>query len=58
VIAARAAARGETPPDVAAIIDTVISPIIYHILFRDRDVTPDYCRELLARLPPPRRAAA
>jgi AcrR family transcriptional regulator len=58
VIAARAAARGETPPDVPAIIDAVISPIIYHILFRDRDVTPDYCRELLARLPPPRRAAA
>jgi len=58
VIAARAAARGETPPNVPEIIDTVISPIVYHILFRDRDVTPEYCRELLAKLPPPERRAA
>jgi len=58
VIAARAAARGETPPDIAGVIDAVIAPVIYHILFRDRDVTPDYCRDLLARLPPPHRRAA
>jgi AcrR family transcriptional regulator len=50
LIAARAAARGEPPLDVADLIDRVWAPIIYHILFRDRDVTPDYCRSLLASL--------
>jgi AcrR family transcriptional regulator len=50
LIAARAAARGEPPLDVADIIDRVWAPIVYHILFRDRDVTPDYCRSLLATL--------
>ena len=50
IIAARAAARGEPPLDVVAIVDRVWAPILYHILFRDQDVTPAYCRSLLAAL--------
>lgn len=48
-IAARAAARGEAPVQPDAIMDEIIAPICYHILFGDRDVTPDYCHALLAR---------
>lgn len=51
VIAARSAARGEVPIDVPAIIDQVIAPICYHILFGDRDIGPDYCRSLLTPIP-------
>lgn len=58
-IAARASARGEAPFDVAAIVDRAIAPIVYHILFGDRDVGPAYCRALLAQIPhAPVRAAA
>jgi AcrR family transcriptional regulator len=49
-IAARAVARGETPFDVNEVIDHVVAPIIYHILFSDRELTLDYCHALLARL--------
>lgn len=56
-IAARAHRRGEVPFEIAPIIDAVVAPIVYHILFRDRDVTASYCRSLLAQLPPPQRAA-
>lgn len=49
-IAARARARGETPFDVDEVIDHVVAPIIYHILYGDREPTPDYCHGLLARL--------
>ena len=49
-LAARAKARGETPFDIDEVTDHVVAPIIYHILYGDRDVTPDYCRALLARL--------
>ncbi|MGK6315219.1 TetR/AcrR family transcriptional regulator C-terminal ligand-binding domain-containing protein [Neorhizobium sp. DT-125] len=45
----RAAARGETPFDINGAIDLVVAPIVYHILFQDRDPTPDYCRKLVAR---------
>ncbi|MDR3373422.1 MAG: TetR/AcrR family transcriptional regulator [Ancalomicrobiaceae bacterium] len=48
VIAGRAVARGEPGIDIGLVIDRVIAPIVYHILFRDRDVEPDYCRQLLA----------
>ena len=58
IIAARAVRRGETPFVPAEIIDRVFAPIVYHILFADRDVGPAYCRTLLAQLPPPARAAA
>ena len=49
-IAARAVARNEPAFDVAEIIDRVIAPICYHILFGDRDVSADYCRSLLTQL--------
>jgi AcrR family transcriptional regulator len=49
-LAARAEARGETPFDIDEVIDLVVAPIVYHILFGDRDPTPEYCRSLLARL--------
>jgi len=49
-LAARARARGETPFDIDEVIDHVVAPIVYHILFGDRDPTPEYCRSLLARL--------
>jgi AcrR family transcriptional regulator len=49
-IVARAKARGETPFDIDEVIDHVVAPIVYHILYGYRDVTPDYCRALLARL--------
>lgn len=58
IIAARAARRGEVPFVSAALIDRLIAPVIYHILFADRDVSPAYCRSLLADLPPPARAAS
>jgi AcrR family transcriptional regulator len=49
-IVARAKARGETPFDIEEVIDHVVAPIVYHILFDDRELTPDYCHQLLARL--------
>lgn len=50
LISDRAVARGEPPLDVARAFDCVFAPIVYHILFGDRDVGPDYCRSLLARM--------
>lgn len=46
-ISARAVTRGEPPLDVPELVDRLIAPICYHILFADRDVSPDYCRTLL-----------
>ncbi len=59
-IAARAKARGETPFDVDEVVDHVVAPIIYHILFGDRELTLDYCHSLLDRVQslPPRSSAA
>jgi len=51
-IAERAKARGETPFEVDDVIDHVVAPIIYRILFGDRDLTLDYCHALLNRLSP------
>lgn len=58
LISDRARARGEPPLDVPQILDRIFAPIAYHILFRDRDVGPDYCRSLLAGTPIPRAPAA
>lgn len=59
IIAARAVSRGEVPIDVSGLIDQVFAPIVYHILFRDREVGPDYCRSLLTTIPlAPSRIAA
>ena len=49
-IVSRAKARGETPFDIDEVIDHVVAPIIYHILYGDRKLTPDYCYALLDRL--------
>ena len=49
-LVARAKTRGETPFDIDEVTDHVVAPIIYHILYGDREPTPDYCRSLLARL--------
>jgi AcrR family transcriptional regulator len=49
-IAERAKARGETPFDIDEVIDHVIAPIIYHILYGGRKVTLDYCHALLDRI--------
>ncbi|WP_353622841.1 TetR-like C-terminal domain-containing protein [Aliirhizobium terrae] len=44
----RAEQRGEAIFDVSAAMDKVVAPIVYHIMFRDREVTPDYCRALIS----------
>jgi AcrR family transcriptional regulator len=49
-IASRAKARGETPFDIDEVLDHVVAPIIYHILYGDREPTLDYCHALLDRL--------
>jgi AcrR family transcriptional regulator len=49
-IASRAKARGETPFDIDEVIDHVVAPIIYHILYGDRELTLDYCHSLLDRV--------
>ncbi len=49
-IVARAKVRGEQPFDIEEVIDHVVAPIVYHILFDDCALTPAYCRQLLARL--------
>jgi hypothetical protein len=50
IIRARAAARGETPPAIEDIIELVVAPILYRILFDDRPADKEYCAALLARL--------
>jgi AcrR family transcriptional regulator len=49
-IVSRAKARGETPFDIDEVIDHVVAPIIYHILYGDRELTPRYCHSLLDRI--------
>lgn len=52
-IAARAAARGETPPDVETLLDLVVAPVMYRTLFSGAPPTADEARALLDRLPAP-----
>ena len=52
-IAKRAEARGETPFDIGDVIDHVVAPIVYRILFSEDSPTPDYCDRLLDRIYPP-----
>jgi AcrR family transcriptional regulator len=49
-IVARAKARGEAPFEIDEVIDHVVAPIVYHILYGDREPTLDYCHALLDRL--------
>jgi AcrR family transcriptional regulator len=49
-IAERAKARGETAFDVGEVVDHVVAPIIYHILFGGRELNQDYCHSLLSHV--------
>ena len=49
-IVSRAKARGEMPFDIDEVIDHVVAPIIYHILYGDRELTLAYCHSLLDRI--------
>ncbi|WP_284944074.1 TetR/AcrR family transcriptional regulator [Acidisoma cladoniae] len=46
-IAERATGRGETAFDIDAVIDHVVAPIMYRILFNDRRPTLAYCQALI-----------
>src|SRR5664279_590737 len=46
-IVSRAKARGESAFDIDEVLDHVVAPIIYHILYGDRELTLDYCHALL-----------
>lgn len=48
VLRDRAIARGEAPFDMDELIDRVVAPMVYHILFGDRQLTPPYCLNLIA----------
>jgi AcrR family transcriptional regulator len=52
-ITERAKTRGETPFDVAEVIDHVVAPIVYRILVSQETPTSDYCRRLVDRIYPP-----
>jgi AcrR family transcriptional regulator len=54
-IVARAKARDEAAFDIDEVIDHVVAPIVYHILYGDREPTLDYCHALLDRLQSPLR---
>jgi AcrR family transcriptional regulator len=47
-IVARGVARGEAVPEVAAVMDTVIAPIIYRSLFGAEPITAQHARDLLS----------
>jgi AcrR family transcriptional regulator len=49
-IVARAKARGETPFDIDEVLDHVVAPIVYHLLFGDHELTQEYCHSLVDRL--------
>jgi AcrR family transcriptional regulator len=57
-IASRAKARDESAFDIDEVLDHVVAPIIYHILYGDRELTLDYCHALLDRLPSVQRRKA
>jgi len=47
VILARAAARGEPAPQVDAVMDTVVSPVVYRAMFGPAAITGERVRELV-----------
>jgi len=49
-IVSRAKARGEAAFDIEEVLDHVVAPIVYHILYDDRELTLDYCHALLDRI--------
>ena len=48
-IVARGRERGEAVPEVDAVMDTIVSPIIYRALFGPEPVTPAYAQALVAQ---------
>jgi AcrR family transcriptional regulator len=50
VILARAAARGEDAPEVETVLDRVVAPMMYRILFRPDQLDPAYARHLVSDL--------
>jgi AcrR family transcriptional regulator len=48
IIVARGIARGEAVPEVDAVMDTVVSPIVYRSLFGVEPMTPAHARALVA----------
>jgi AcrR family transcriptional regulator len=50
LICDRAAARGETPPEVDRVLELVVAPILFRILFDGRPADRDYCARLLGRV--------
>ncbi len=43
----RAIARGEAGFDVDRLVDVAVAPVMFHILFGDRDVSAEYCSLLI-----------
>ncbi|MGW2248755.1 TetR/AcrR family transcriptional regulator [Kitasatospora sp. NPDC001660] len=56
-IGVRAAGRGEAVPDVETLLDVVVAPLMYRILFRPSDLSASYTDHLVAtalgRIAPP-----
>ncbi|MFB7091137.1 TetR/AcrR family transcriptional regulator [Streptomyces sp. NPDC056296] len=50
VVLARAAGRGEAVPDTETVVDRVVAPIMYRILFRPGRLDDAYARRLVAGL--------
>ncbi len=50
VMLARAAERGEDAPGVELVLDRVVAPMMYRILFRSGDLTAAYARRLVQDL--------
>ncbi|WP_345436731.1 TetR-like C-terminal domain-containing protein [Actinoallomurus vinaceus] len=46
-ILARAAQRGENVPDAETVLDRVVAPMMYRILFRRSGLTAEYARRLV-----------
>ncbi|MEE1786618.1 TetR/AcrR family transcriptional regulator [Streptomyces sp. SP17BM10] len=47
-IGVRAAGRGEAVPDVESLLDVVVAPLMYRILFRPSDLSTAYTEQLVA----------
>jgi AcrR family transcriptional regulator len=50
IILSRAADRGQAAPDVETVIDRVVAPVMYRILFRPGALDPSYARRLVNEL--------
>ncbi|MGV9562180.1 TetR/AcrR family transcriptional regulator [Streptomyces sp. NPDC003480] len=50
VILERAAARGQRAPDVETVVDHVVAPMMYRILFRPENLDSAYARDLVSAL--------